>query len=98
MTNYETPDALRHDANKLVNEARSLIEATAEITDNKVAAARQRLAEALDAGQNAFLRLQDKALEGTRAADRAVHEHPYPTIVTAFGIGALLAILLSRRG
>jgi ElaB/YqjD/DUF883 family membrane-anchored ribosome-binding protein len=27
-----------------------------------------------------------------------VHEHPYPTIVTAFGIGALLAILLSRRG
>jgi ElaB/YqjD/DUF883 family membrane-anchored ribosome-binding protein len=98
MTNYETPDALRHDANRLVNEARSLLEATAEITDNKVTAARQRLAEALDAGQNAFFRLQDKAIEGTRAADRAVHEHPYPTIVTAFGIGALLAILLSRRG
>lgn len=97
MERYETPDALRHDAHALVDAARALIEATAQVTDNKVTAARQRLVQAVETGQAALSRLQEKAIEGTRAADRAVHDHPYPTIATAFGLGALVALILSRR-
>lgn len=97
MDRYETPDALRHDAHAMIEAARALIEATAEVTDNKVAAARQRLVQAVETGQTAWSRLQEKAVEGTRAADRAVHDHPYPTIATAFGLGALVALVLSRR-
>jgi ElaB/YqjD/DUF883 family membrane-anchored ribosome-binding protein len=96
MKRFETSEMLSSDSPAL-EAARSLLEATAEVTDKKVAAARQRLNQALESGQDAFTRLQYKAIEGTRAADRAVHDHPYPTILTAFGLGALVALLLCRR-
>jgi len=94
---YETPGALRHDAHTLVEDARALLEATAQITDEKVTEARKRLTEALETGQEAYENLRERVLLGAKAADRAVHEHPYPTMAVAFGVGALVGFLLSRR-
>ena len=39
----------------------------------------------------------EKAVEGAKAADEAVHEHPYQAIGIAFGVGALLGYLVARR-
>jgi ElaB/YqjD/DUF883 family membrane-anchored ribosome-binding protein len=97
MTRYETPDALRHDARKLAEDARALLEATAEVTDEKVAEARQRLTEALSNGKQTFTRLREKASQGAQAADQAVRSHPYQSIAIAFGVGALLGFLITRR-
>ena len=36
-------------------------------------------------------------VEGAKAADRAVHEHPYEAIGIAFAVGALVGYLLARR-
>ena len=98
MNRYETPDALRHDARTLKEDARALIEATAEITDMKVAEARKRLMEALERGKETYAHLQERIVQGAKAADHAVHDHPYPTMAAAFGFGALVGFLLSRRG
>jgi ElaB/YqjD/DUF883 family membrane-anchored ribosome-binding protein len=95
---YETPDALRHDAHTLAEDARALLEATAEITDEKVAEARKRLTEALETGREAYENLRERVVLGAKTADRVVHEHPYPTMAVVFGVGALVGFLLSRRG
>jgi ElaB/YqjD/DUF883 family membrane-anchored ribosome-binding protein len=97
MTRYETPNALRHDARTLANDARALVEATAEITDEKIAQARQRLTTALQSGKETCARLQERASQGVQAADQAVRSHPYQTMAIAFGAGTVIGFLLSRR-
>jgi len=94
---YETPHALRHDAAILAEEARALLDATAAVTDEKVAQARQRLTAALESGRQTYASLQEKALEGGKVADQAVRSHPYETLAIAFGVGAVLGCMLSRR-
>jgi ElaB/YqjD/DUF883 family membrane-anchored ribosome-binding protein len=74
-----------------------LLEATAEVADQKVAEARKRLGEALERGKAAYARLQERIVNGAKATDQAIHDHPYPTIAIAFGLGALAGYLISRR-
>lgn len=80
------------------DETRSLLEATANATEEKVVEARNRLAAAMDAAKETYGRIQDKAVEGAKATDRAIRENPYQAIGIAFGLGALIGFLLSRRG
>ena len=94
---FETPSAVRHDARTLADDARALLEATKEIADEKVVQCRERLTEALENGQERFAMLREKAIRGAKAADEAVHEHPYHGMGVAFGIGALVGFLLARR-
>ena len=81
----------------LAEDARNLMAATADVAEEKVVEARKRLGIALDGGRKILGRARDKAVEGARAADQTVHEHPYETIGIAFGVGALIGFLLGRR-
>ena len=49
---YETPLAVRHDAETLVEDVRSLIQATAEMGDEKIVKARRRLETAIASGRD----------------------------------------------
>ena len=96
--------AISHDLGQLAEDARALIAATADVAGEKVSDARKRLAAALDSGKTIFGRVKAKAIEGGKATDQALHEHPYPVIGIAFGIGitfgvgaALLGYLVARR-
>jgi ElaB/YqjD/DUF883 family membrane-anchored ribosome-binding protein len=97
MNRYETPEAIRHDAHTLAEGARALWLATSEIADEKVTQARDRLAAALEKTERVSDDIRAKVVESAKAADRALHEHPYPTMGIIFGIGALVGFLLSRR-
>ena len=97
MNRYETPDAIRHDAHTLIERARALWLATSEVADEKVTQARNRLADALEKSERVSDDIRARVVESAKAADRALHEHPYPTLGVVFGIGALLGFLLSRR-
>ena len=44
-----------------------------------------------------FGRVKEKAVEGAKATDEAVREHPYQAIAIGVGVGALLGFLLARR-
>jgi len=94
---FETPGALSHDASTLVEDARGLLEATAEIADEKVAAARKRLNEALESGMETYEVLQERVVKGAKIADKTVRDHPYQSIAIAFGVGAVIGYLISRR-
>jgi len=94
--NKETKSAAGN-LESLADEASALMSATADVAGEKVGEARKRLAAALDQAKVVYGRVRDKAVEGAKATDEAVHEHPYQAMAIAFGIGALVGYFISRR-
>ena len=88
--------AIGEDLNALAKDARGLIDATADIAGDKVAAARKRLEAALESSKEVYGRVREKAIEGAKATDRVVHEHPYRAIGVALGVGVLIGFLIGR--
>jgi ElaB/YqjD/DUF883 family membrane-anchored ribosome-binding protein len=89
--------AISNDMGQLAEDARALMAATADVAGEKVSEARKCLAAALESGKEIYGRVREKAVEGVKAADEVVHEHPYQAIGIAFGVGALIGYLVSRR-
>ena len=69
----------------------------ASVAGDKVNAARKRLAAALERGKEICDRARAKVVEGAQATDQVVREHPYQAIGIAFGVGALIGYLATRR-
>jgi ElaB/YqjD/DUF883 family membrane-anchored ribosome-binding protein len=89
--------AISHDMSQLAEDARALMAATADVAGEKVGEARKRLAAALEQGKEMYGRVREKAVKGAKAADEAVHEHPYQAIAIGVGVGALIGFLVARR-
>lgn len=89
--------AVENDLGTLAEDVRALMAATADVATEKVSQARQRLATALDSGRKIFGRAQEQAVAAAKATDEVLHEHPYPAIGIAFGVGALLGYLAARQ-
>jgi ElaB/YqjD/DUF883 family membrane-anchored ribosome-binding protein len=89
--------AIRDDMGQLADDARALMTATADVAGEKVVEARQRLNAALEHGREIYGQVREKAVQGARAADEVVHEHPYQAIAIGVGVGALIGYLISRR-
>ena len=89
--------ATDNDLGTLAEDARALMAATADVAGEKVGEARKRLTAALESARDVAGRVRDKAVEGAKAADEAVHEHPYQAIAIGVGIGAILGYLVARR-
>ena len=89
--------AISDDMGTLAEDARALMAATADVAGDRVSEARKRLAAALERGKAICGRACDKAVEGAKAADEAVHEHPYEGIGIALGVGALIGYLVAHR-
>jgi ElaB/YqjD/DUF883 family membrane-anchored ribosome-binding protein len=87
-----------NDMGTLAEDARALMTATADVAGEKVADARKRVADALESAAEIAGRVRDQAVDYAKAADEAVHEHPYKAIGIALGVGAFLGYLVSRRG
>ena len=81
----------------LAEDARALMAATADVAGDKVGDARKRLAAALESAKQMAARARAKAIEGARAADETVREHPYQAMGIAFGVGALIGYLVARQ-
>jgi ElaB/YqjD/DUF883 family membrane-anchored ribosome-binding protein len=89
--------AISNDVGQLAEDARALVAATADVAGEKVSEARKRLAAALERGKEIYGRVRENAVDGAKAADEAVHEHPYQAIGIALGVGALIGFLVGRR-
>ena len=89
--------AISNDMGQLAEDARALMTATADVAGERVSEARKRLAAALERGKEIDGRVKEKAVEGAKATDEAVHEHPYQAMAITFGIGAIVGYLVSRR-
>jgi len=86
-----------NDMGTLAEDARALMAATADVAGEKIAEARTRLAGALERAKEIYGRVKEKTVEGAKATDQAVHEHPYQAIGITFGVGAIFGYLVARR-
>lgn len=81
----------------LADDANALVAATADVAEESVVQARNRLARALDNAKGAYVRVQKQAIQGARSADRVVRQNPYQAIAVAFGVGAIIGFMFRRR-
>jgi ElaB/YqjD/DUF883 family membrane-anchored ribosome-binding protein len=88
---------MEESASNLADDARELLAATAGMAESKIIEARKRLQVALERGKEAWGNVQDRAVAQARVADEVIRDHPYQSIGIAFGVGALLGILMARR-
>lgn len=96
--NDMTADKLVHDLKAISRDAEDMLQATAGELGEKARDARARLTSALESAKATCGRLQDQAVAGARATDKAIREHPYQTVGVAFGVGLLVGVLALRRG
>jgi ElaB/YqjD/DUF883 family membrane-anchored ribosome-binding protein len=94
---YKQTKEIRNDLGALAEDVHALLGATADMAEEKVVEARKRLLAVLDNGKDAFSHLQARTVEGAKMADKVVRKHPYHSIGIAFGIGALIGLLLTWR-
>jgi ElaB/YqjD/DUF883 family membrane-anchored ribosome-binding protein len=88
---------IEESAANLADDARELLAATAGMAETKIVEARKRLSVALERGKEAWGDIQDRAVAQAKVADEVIRDHPYQSIGVAFGVGALLGILMARR-
>jgi ElaB/YqjD/DUF883 family membrane-anchored ribosome-binding protein len=88
--------AVRDDLSVLADDARALVAATAHVAEDKVVEARKRLSDALERGKRLYGRVREQTVQGAKAADECVHTHPYRAALLAFGVGAIVGLLLTR--
>jgi ElaB/YqjD/DUF883 family membrane-anchored ribosome-binding protein len=81
----------------LVSDTRALLAATADVAGEQVAAARERVASALEAARETYAGAQKNAIAGAKATDKLIRNNPYQAIGIAYGVGAIVGLLINRR-
>ena len=93
----QSTEKLLQDLKEVVRDGEELLRAGAEDLGERGAAAKEKLAAALEVAKETQRRLQQKAMDGARAADTFIRNKPYQAIGIAFGVGILLGLVASRR-
>ena len=93
----ESTEKLLHDLKEVVRDGEDLLRAGADELGERGAAAREKLAAALESARETQRRLQERAIAGAKDADGYIRENPYQIIGVAFGVGMLLGLFASRR-
>jgi len=85
------------EAGQVIEDARALLTVTTQVAEEKVVAARERLAQALEKAKKVCDTVQAQAVAGAKATDQVIRTHPYQTMGVALGVGAVIGYLLARR-
>jgi len=103
MTEVDNPEQevtmgkLVQDFKVVMHDAESLLKASAGELGERARDARVRLAASLESARANFHKVEERAMEGARATDRVIRDHPYQSIGVAFGVGLLIGVLVTRR-
>lgn len=94
-------EKLMTDLRLIVADAEELLRATAGQAGEGAAEVRTKVEASLARARDGLSQVQDaavvKAKAAGRQADDYVHEHPWPSIGLAAGIGLVLGVLIGRR-
>jgi ElaB/YqjD/DUF883 family membrane-anchored ribosome-binding protein len=81
----------------VTSDAENFVKETASGLGDRARDARARLAASLASARESLGRLNEKAIEGAKATDKVIRDHPYPSIGIAFGVGILIGVLVTRK-
>jgi ElaB/YqjD/DUF883 family membrane-anchored ribosome-binding protein len=94
----QSTEKLLQDLRAVVRDGEELLKSGAQELGERGAAARERLAAALEAAKETGRKLEARARAGARAADVMIRENPYQSIGIGFGLGLVIGVLINRRG
>ena len=94
-------DKLVADFKVVVADAEELLKATASQAGEKIAAAREKINESLQAAKYQLSRAEDAIIDKTKQAARAtddyVQDNPWRAVGIAAGVGLVIGLLIGRR-
>ena len=90
-------DKLVTDLKRVVRDSEELLQASAGAVGEKAHEMRERLSRTLESAKATCRRVEDKAIEGAKATDKVIREHPYESLGVAFGLGLLVGVLVTRK-
>jgi ElaB/YqjD/DUF883 family membrane-anchored ribosome-binding protein len=95
MSNYRSD--FNNTTERVADDTQALLAATADIVEDKVVQARNRLSAAIETAREKCALASKNAVESAKAADKAIRDKPYQAMGIAFAVGTLVGILLMRR-
>lgn len=87
----------KEDMEDIADDASTFLHSATGMTPDELSEARERLSQALDQVRGAYEVVQEKAVEGAKATDKAIRNNPYAAIGIAAGLGVLVGYLITRR-
>ncbi len=90
-------DNLVADLKRLAIDSEELLHATKDAVGDKAHEVRDRLKSMLESAKLTCQHLETKTVEGAKAADKTIRDHPYQSIGVAFGVGLLIGVLVTRK-
>jgi ElaB/YqjD/DUF883 family membrane-anchored ribosome-binding protein len=90
-------ERLLTDMRAVVRDAEQLLAATPEALGEKAHEIRDRLARTLENAKEGCRRLEDKAVDAAKSADKVIRDHPYQAVGVALGVGLLVGMLVAKR-
>ncbi|MDB6058588.1 MAG: hypothetical protein JWO95_2432 [Verrucomicrobiales bacterium] len=89
---------LSHELKDLAEQAEALVGGGGgEDAQEKAKEIRDRLAAAVEAIQETFGVVEERAGEGLKQVDKSIRENPYPALAIALGVGVVAGLLLKRN-
>lgn len=82
----------------LLQDAERALGNVGDEADEKIAELRGRMRSALAEGRSQFAHLRDRTRDQLTYADEYIHAKPYHALGVAAAVGALIALLFSRKG
>jgi ElaB/YqjD/DUF883 family membrane-anchored ribosome-binding protein len=95
--NNVSTEKLVTDLKRVVSDSEELLRESAGAIGDKAQGMRERLSATLESAKATCRKLEDKAIEGAKATDKVIREHPYQSIGVAFGVGLLIGVLVTRK-
>jgi len=93
----EGKERLAENFKSVTHDAENFVKETANGLGERAREARARLAASLASAKANLAVINEKAMEGAKATDRVIRDHPYQSIGVAFGIGILIGVLVTRK-
>ena len=90
-------DRLVSDLKTVTRDAEELLKTVSGERGNGANEMRARLSSAIDSAKATYHRLEEKAVAGAKATDKAIRAHPYESLGVAFGMGLLVGVLIGRK-
>jgi ElaB/YqjD/DUF883 family membrane-anchored ribosome-binding protein len=97
MSTEANTEQIVKDLKTVAHDAEELVKATAGEVSERARHARARLASALETAKQTCERWEARAIEGAKATDKVIRQHPYQAIGVAFGLGVLVGVLVIRK-
>ena len=90
-------DRLVSDLKTVTRDAEELLKTVSGDRGNGANEMRMRLSSAIESAKATYHRLEEKAVAGAKATDKAIRSHPYESLGVAFGMGLLVGFLVGRK-